>query len=331
MKKDVLTELNLPDYPVLSEKDYASQMDTTVMPQLNSIREEFRLTAKDGHVIYGEAFRLTENTRGTILISHGCTESCVKYHELDWYFLKEGFDVVIIDHRGHSRSKDGNTGIIPTHVEHFSDYIDDLHVTVEQVLKTHPAPYCLYAHSMGGLIGAMYLEEHPGVFQRAILNAPMFEINRGGIPYWTAKAAANLLCLLGKGNGFLMGQGTFREQEDFPGCAADSYARYLYYFRQQLADPWLRNNGSSCRWVKESFLAGEKALKQENCGKVTIPVLLFQAEKDDYVLPGGQDKFISNIPNGRTVFVPGSKHEVYMGQNKLLGKYMTCVMDFLKQ
>ena len=37
----------------------------------------------------------------------------------------------------------------------------------------------LFAHSMGGAIGADFLEEYPEYFNSAILSAPMFQVNTG--------------------------------------------------------------------------------------------------------------------------------------------------------
>ena len=42
---------------------------------------------------------------------------------------------------------------------------------------------------------------------------------------------------------------------------------------------------SSASWYFESLKATKKLIKKENASKVKIPVLLFQAEYDTYVIP----------------------------------------------
>lgn len=39
--------------------------------------------------------------KGVVVISHGFTESAVKYDEVAYYFLKEGYHVYIPEHCGH--------------------------------------------------------------------------------------------------------------------------------------------------------------------------------------------------------------------------------------
>ncbi len=267
------------------------------------------------------------------MISHGFSESCVKYREIIYYFLREGYNVCIPDHRNHGQSRDSlseNPGACATHIDRFRDYVDDFDEVVEGVLKKElSGPYYLFAHSMGGAIAALYVEQHPDTFSKVILNAPMFEINRGGLPYVAAKAAARILCLLGKRKDFLPGQHAFSSRENFENSAATSYPRYLCYFSQQRVSPHLQNGGSSCGWALEAFSADEKLLKKKNCAKVKMPVLLFRAEHDTYVLPGGQDRFIGSVPDGRIIFVPDAKHEIYLSKDEVLKYYLAAIMEFL--
>lgn len=335
MRKQILSEIAAERYPVIGSARYSEVMDRSVCAVLEESKAPFVLTARDGQVIRGSYYSAKGHPRGSVLISHGFSECGAKYQELIYYFLREGYHVCIPDHRGHGKSRifgDTLPGTTATDVTDFQDYVDDLDMVIEKVMRPKaPEPFFLYSHSMGGMIAALYLEQHPGVFRRAVLNAPMLEINRGGLPLFAAKAAAGMLCLLGKGGDFLPGQSPFNEREDFAGSAATCYERYRYFYDQQMADPTLRGSGSSCRWTREALRACERGLRPENCGNVTIPVLLFQAESDAYVLPGGQERFIASIPNGRIVFVPGSKHEIYLGDDETLSQYIQVLMAFLKE
>lgn len=326
-----LTELKLTPYPVIPSEGYAAVMEEQVEPYLAAHRQSVMLRRSKSPDLYGELYRPDEPCRGTVLISHGFTESCLKYHEAIAYFLQNHYAVVMAEYRGHGFSRSEPGGEQPTHVRRFHDYVNDLHHTVEHILLPHfPRPYFLYAHSMGGGIGATYLERHPDVFDRAILTAPMLEIDRGGMSKRAAKGLTGILCLLGRGKRFLPGQHPFSKTPDFEESSASSRARYDYYFARQCAIPELQNGGSSNRWAHTCLEACDELLKPKNCKKVTAPVLLFQAELDRLVLPGAQETFIRRIPRGTLVVVPESKHELYRAGDAILPLYWDAIFRFLR-
>ncbi|MNN43090.1 hypothetical protein D3C81_1573080 [compost metagenome] len=80
--------------------------------------------------------------------------------------------------------------------------------------------------------------------------------------------------------------------------------------------------------MRESLKTVKKIVDRNNCRRVTIPVLLFQAEHDSLVKPGGQNRFISNIENGTLSRVEGAKHEIYRSENKVLQPYLNELLGF---
>lgn len=322
------------DPAIIDEENYLTIMKTEIAPWLDTLRQSVLLDREGTQKLYCEYYLQPEDTsKGSIFISHGFTESCGKYHEVIYYFLKAGYSVCLIEHRGHGRSRrvgESDIASSPTDIEKFQYYIYDMDYVVNEILKKKlPAPYYLFAHSMGGAIGATYLEKHPGTFDKAIFTAPMFEINSGGMPKLLVKAVIAIACAFGKQQQFLSGQQPFSPEENFADSAATSEPRYRYYFEQQLATPEFQSGGSSFRWARESIKATERLLDPANCSKVDIPVLLFQAGADTIVSPGGQDKFIERIPDGRLILVPDVKHEIYLSPNETLEKYWDVIFSFL--
>lgn len=53
--------------------------------------------------IYYEKY-IKKDSKGKIVISHGLAECIEKYTEIIYYFLKEGYAVYILEHRGNGRS-----------------------------------------------------------------------------------------------------------------------------------------------------------------------------------------------------------------------------------
>ena len=338
MKKETLriSKNSSLSHPIIDERNYIEVLKGTVLPQLDELRRIVMLPREGSQKLYCEYFPLPEGTcRGSVFISHGFTESCGKYHEVIWYFLQAGYSVCMIEHRGHGRSRrEGVTSAahVPTTIQHFRDYTKDFRFAVRTVLcRKLPAPYYLFAHSMGGAIASDFLEQYPGTFQKAVLSAPMMEYSRGGLPKPVVRLVTGAGCALGLGEHFMPGQSPFDPNGTFESSAALSQPRWRYYFEQQLAEPLFQSGGSSFRWAFECMKADDRILRPENCAKIKIPVLLFQAEKDTFVLPGGQNRFIERIPNGRLVFVPKAKHEIYLSSNDILAPYWDLIFSFLEK
>ena len=62
--------------------------------------------------------------------------------------------------------------------------------------------------------------------------------------------------------------------------------------------------------------------------KISVPVVLFQAERDTLVYNRAQEKFIRRLPNGKLIRVPGAKHEIYRCGNDILRPYLNKVLGF---
>lgn len=309
-----------------SEEEYEQKMKNEAEPYLQSCKMDGMLNG-----LYYE-FYLQEDAKGTIVISYGFTESCEKYHELAYYMHREGYQVAILDHRGHGRSLRETPNDRIVHVEHFSDYVEDLHRFVEAVVlpQTKGQPLFLYAHSMGGCIAVMYLEQHPTVFAKAILNAPMLGINNGSIPDFAAKLLCRGAILMGKGKQRLFLMGDFDPEEPYETCACDSRARHEYYLKLRREHPEYQSSSASYRWALEAVNAGKCAIKASNVKKIQTPVLLFQASRDTVVRNKEQDLFLSRLKDGKKVVVD-SRHEASRNEAAFLQKYLTQLFDFFRE
>ena len=193
----------------VSENDYKQEMDNRVIPYIESRLESGYINGLDDVRLYYEIYR-ADNSKGNIVISHGYTESLEKYHELIYYFLKNGYNVFGLEHRGHGRS--GSLGIVDRtqiHVNSFYDYIYDFKAFMDYVVvpNREGKNLYLYAHSMGGVIGAGFLEDYPEYFDKAVLNAPMLEINTGKVPEPIAKATVRTAVLCGQGGKYVKERG----------------------------------------------------------------------------------------------------------------------------
>lgn len=309
-----------------SEKKFFNQMKLVVEPYLKSICES---GYRDG--LYFEFYPRKEFL-GTIVICYGFTESALKYHELIYYFYRQGYQVAVQDHRGHGKSlrEVDDPGIV--HVEQFSQYVTDLHGFVRQVVRPREEgkPLYLYAHSMGGCIGALYLERYPKEFAKAVLNAPMLGIVLEKYPIWAARLFCSVKVWIGSGKKRVFFHSEFRPDEPFSSCGTDSKARHQYYLELRRKNQAYQTSSASYQWAREAFRAGGQALRRREMRRVTIPVLLIQAGKDRVVRAKEQYRFIDGIQNGKLIQMQDSSHDIYSGEDAVISKYLEQLFEFLR-
>lgn len=315
-------------WKILNEMLFEEQMKGIVEPALGVIRKEGRLAVAEGELYY-ELYPQKERAP-VVVICHGFSESAEKYREFIYYLHQAGYQAVIWDQRGHGKSFRQGENPEVVHVEDFEDYVRDLHVLMEQVVKgfADGMPLYLYAHSMGGCVGARYLESYPGDFQKAVLNAPMLAIRMGGCPVLAAKAICDVAKFMGRGKKRLFTQGEFDPDEPFSVSCADSRARHAYYQEIRRQNRCYQTSSASYSWGRGAIRAGEKAVKRKNAALVDIPVLLCQAGRDGQVKSVPQKKFIRRVQKGRLERYPHTKHEIYRADNAVLEPYMEKIVEF---
>lgn len=329
MKKEILDLTKKCRVKCLPEDILEQKMEEEAEPFLQRIRVSGMMKTTENKGLYYELYP-QENAKGTIVVSYGFTESCLKYYELLYYFYREGYQAAIMDHRGHGRSMREVEDMTVVHVELFSRYVKDLHHFVEKKVKpmADGKPLYLFAHSMGGCIGTFYLEQYPDDFKRAVLTAPMLGVKLGGCPAWAARVLCDMEVFRGKGTERLFTQSAFDPDESFEECSASSEARHAWYMKKRREDENYQTSSGSYYWGKEAINAGEFVVSRKQAEKVKASVLLFQAEYDSLVKPEPQDRFISRIADGRLVFVPGVRHEIYRAPNEVLQPYLEEIFRF---
>ena len=316
---------------VIDESEYAKQMDTIVVPYLESKRHYNVIYSKeDNHRIYYEYFD-NENEKGTIVILHGFSEFVNKYNEVAYYFLKQNYDVYLIEHFGHGFSERNiEEDLSKVDVEDFSVYTTDLNQLMEEVVIPLQGKdnLFMFAHSMGGGIGTRYLELYPEVFKAAILSSPMNEINLGWPPEWLAKFISGSAIIFNSGTNYAMGQSSFNSEEEFtPYAASSSQARYSYYFNKRVENEYYQTYGATYNWINSAIKATRDMVRDAE--KIQIPVLLFQAENDYLVKANGQLEIASLAKDVNVVFVPGSNHEIFNSSNDIVKPYFATIFAFL--
>lgn len=335
-----------PAINIIPDEQFKNEMNQKVLPYLQSICQHGYLPISShygalqdgsvpnekGNALYYEVYRPAMPV-GAVVISHGYCESAEKYKEVIYYFTQAGYEVYIAEHRGHGRSFRETTHPNMVHVSDFRNYVADLHAFIKSIVRpcADGLPLYLFAHSMGGAIGALYLEAYPGTFARAVLSAPMLALSLRPLPVPCAIALGHIMIRLHRDGNYAPGQHAFSPGRSFEKSGCSCPERFYYYQEKKESSPCFQNSGSSYGWAYHSLNACRFITQKRNCGKITVPVLVFRSLDDNVVEPSGILRFVKNTPFSRQIDFDGSRHEIYNSPARILENYYQEIFRFLTE
>lgn len=313
----------------LKEENYEQEMKETVLPYLETYRTEGYVETQKGIRLRYHAF-WKKDSKGTVAVSHGFSENLGKYQELAYYFLKNNYSICIVEHRGHGYSTREVENKCKVSIANMDDYVEDFKVFLDKVVVpgAEDKPLYLFAHSMGGCIGTLFLEKYPDYFDKAILSAPMLGINTGQYPQNFAKIASGIFTLTGFDEKYVFGHSDFSGKNAFSDSAMTSKSRYNYILDLRKQDENYQTSGATFRWLRAALLGTKKALKPENIEKITCPILVFQAANDTFVTEYGEYYLVNRAKDIGLVYVPNSRHEIFQSETKTIIPYYHKIFSF---
>ena len=320
---------------VIKEEVFAKFMKDTVEPFLAGRRKEYRISREADNAIYCVSY-VADEPKGTVIISHGFTETAEKYLEPIYYFVKHGFIVYQLEHCGHGRSYRLVEDLSLVHVDRYERYVTDMLAAAEAAKQVHPQmPLFLYGHSMGGGIAAAALSLQPELFSGAVLSSPMIRPLTGTIPWPVAKLLAKLLCCMGKAKQYVPGGHAYDGKERFEDSASTSRERFAYYQTKRNAQPLFQMNAASCGWLNETARLN-RYLMSKGWKRVETPLLIFQAQDDAFVSTAEQDRFVEKVKAAgktsvRKLRVDSTKHEIFSSEDWVLQNYWEEILMFLQK
>ncbi len=314
-------------YIITTEKDlnnssYVAKIDSF----FNSGTDGF-LEGKNNVKIYYKYFLQPslETEKGAILISDGRTEAVVKYKEMIFDLYNNGYSVYIHDHRGQGFSgrmtPDSDMGF----VDNFQNYIDDMKQFYDSILlpNNHKKRFLL-AHSMGGAIGMLYLEQHTKDFNAAAFSSPML-----GLPFPTCTFIG---ILAGDEPKYAMGNTDYENgiepfaKNTLTNCEI-RYNRMLKVFEKY---PKARLGGATYQWVYKSCKAFNEIF--DNYNNIKTPLILFSGEEEAIVAPAAHNKLINSLidngGNAKGYLVNGAKHELLISKDNNRIPIINKILDF---
>ncbi|MCP4135294.1 MAG: alpha/beta hydrolase [bacterium] len=346
-------EIELDDEAAVEE--FRQYYNNTVLPYFHS-GEFGSFKGADGiEIAYGK-FEV-EDEQGAIVMLHGLNETYTKYAEMIYDLRNAGFSIYIMEHRGH-----GNSGRIlngsdkekrKVYIKDFDNYVKDVKTFYDTIVneKSHDKLF-FFAHSVGGCVATLYIQEYPHDFDGAILSSPMYKILTTHPTKIDEKVGYSMvapLVALGKGEEYAVDNEepekifdlTFEETyEKFKfELLTKSWKRWKVYNEFIDENPHLIAGGPGATWgvtnnfVKLAYEATFKLRKCENAKKIQIPILLFQSGDDWLVGIDGHETLkerATNAPEFELVLFPGVYHESYMERDDIHYEVVERTIDFLQ-
>lgn len=242
--------------------------------------------------LYFQSWQPDEKPEKVIVIVHGMDENCRHYNHLVDYFVPKGVGVYGYDLRGYGKSG-GQEG----HIDHFSEYRDDLELFLEQVhLMANHEHLFLFCHSLGALIGLDYLEHHSKYIHGAVISGPPFEPVGVASPFmiFMAKVLSGIFPRYSMDLGVDYEVGTRDEVE-----------------RQAMRDDPLYRSRVTARWGTECMRTVNEV--KQNVKMIRTPLFLVHGEADKVNDPHGTKAFYDSLvcPDKAIKTYPGSYHNIH--------------------
>ncbi|MCR5655530.1 MAG: lysophospholipase [Lachnospiraceae bacterium] len=312
----------------LGEEDFLPAMEGENRRFRETYVRNDRFTTRDG-IRLNYHIAECDHPRGVVVIVHGYCGFFGKYHEYAWYLWQAGFRVFFLEQRCHGYSDGKLPELDVIHIDNFNTYKEDLHEFMEKVVKpaSESLPLLMLAHSMGGAVGALYLEDYPMDFRGAILSSPMLKMKTGNYTPFQLKMIKFYMILFSKQKTLSPGQHHFDPTPNFPASSTLSEVRFLYLFGQRLEDIHYQTAGASLGWIMAAVDVEKQILKHTD--RIQTPIVLMQAGMDSLVDPVGFDQFMARVPQTKIIVYENSKHELFNAGTDVRKQYFSDVLHEL--
>ena len=291
---------------------------------------------------------------GSLVFVNGKAENLFKYIELFYDFYLQGWSpIYTYDHRNQGfshrippysipislspadKTRSSSQPLpdpTPTDVENYSLYREDMAAFMHIVLNDSEmdrSNLFLIARSMGGAIALDYLQTDlkKSPFKSIALSVPMIRVKSNLFPFLENITLAALtgycshLSCIGKipsfRNRFTMRALTHSEAR---------YAFSEYVAKERF--PQIASQGTSFRWVVESFKITDQIMEESRVRQMATPVIVLQSEKEYFVSNEYHHFFCDMIPDCCHINKISGKHELFLEKDKPRNEAIEALMSF---
>jgi lysophospholipase len=290
-------------------------------------------TTADGTSIRNALWSPASKTpRGSVVLLGGRKEFLEKYTETAADLNQRGFVVFGFDWRGQGLSSRMLPDRLRGFVRRYDDYVQDLEEFFQRVVQPEAVrPIYLLAHSMGGHVALRYLHRQPAGIDKAVLLAPMLDINTKPFPRWLVKGLVWLGRHIGS-EGALVPGSDKRTNFDrpFKGNALTADPRRFAVEKNAVAqNPDLALGGVTFAWLTATFASIANIRRPGFLEEVRVPVLMVAAGTDRVVSVAAQKSACRRLPNCRLLIISEARHEILMETDAIRTRFWAAFDAFI--
>lgn len=289
---------------------------------------------------YGFAPALGGHKNGTIILTHGYGEFIDQYYLTIQEYQKLGYDVWAMDHYGFGKSgRDDPANPHRPSTKGLLRHVNDLDFFATQIVKPVPEkPLILSTHSMGGHIGLLHLQRHPGVFDGAIMSSPMFDIYRFGLPRFTMpliRTLFNVASAIG-----------FRDKQvpatpdmwdkitSVSHALTDSDGENLRTIFKNLAQGVMHQvlvSRPTFGWISSSFPTMIHSMRESALSGIKTPILIGSAGIESLVDTDSHDRAARLMQNAAIIRLPMARHNLWFESDRNYDLWIWNIRAFLSK
>lgn len=194
-------------------------------------------------------------------------------------------------------------------------------------------PRVLIAHSMGGAIGLLCLHRHGGLFDAAVLSAPMLGVPIGPTPPVLLRALTGPARLTGLGICHLPG----RKRWPYPPPTPEHSRISSDAERCRIRHAWISSNPAlrldqpTYGWLDPALSLIGRIGKRRFLAGITTPILLGSAGRERVVAPAAHHRAARLLPDCTLVELPESKHEPFLERDTIRNAWLDEIERFLER
>lgn len=280
--------------------------------------------------------------KGTVVLTHGYGEAIDIYYEVIRKYQEKGYDVFAMDWQGFGLSERDDPGR-PQHpsAKGLLRHVYDLHHFVTEVVdpqRDKKVPLVMSTHSMGGHIGLLYLRKFPGMFDGAVMSAPMFDIYRLGLPRLfrpVLRLAFNAASKMGLRDAPVpRGHEILRKLSYLYGglrglTSCQLSLREKWGYMMDTVFPSATVAPPTFGWLAAAFNTILPSTEDSFLKSIDTPVLIGSAGREDLVDNRAHTRAAQMMPRAQHVTIKESRHGLWFGADETFDEWWNHVSSFL--